>query len=344
MAAEWHPSRNGDWRPSDVRTFCNDSAWWRCSCGNEWEALISNRSRGCGCPECGRKKSARGRKVPKRGESLSCKRPAVAALWHPTLNGSTLPEHVRPSTRDIFWWRDEHGHEWESSVYDQVACRSLCPLDSNRLIAGLTDLATTHPELASQWHPTRNGNLTPADVKAGSDDVVWWHCESCKHEWPTAVCNRALAETGCGACKTGGTSKVERAIFDALRARFPDAIHGHALPRFGIDKRDWKVDYFIPSLSLAIEFDGQRWHGPRNAGGDMGFVLAQARDRGKSEELMLHGYRVVRIREGDTPVMAPRDIHVPTLRGPRSATDVVDRLVKHLSVLGYDNDSRSDLP
>ena len=25
-------------------------------------------------------------------------------------------------------------------------------------------MATTHPELAKQWHPTKNGDLTPFDV------------------------------------------------------------------------------------------------------------------------------------------------------------------------------------
>lgn len=32
-------------------------------------------------------------------------------------------------------------------------------------------LSVTHPELAAQWHPTKNAELTP-----GSGKKVWWQC------------------------------------------------------------------------------------------------------------------------------------------------------------------------
>ena len=35
-------------------------------------------------------------------------------------------------------------------------------------------IATTHPQIAAQWHPTLNGELTPFDVREGSTDRVWW--------------------------------------------------------------------------------------------------------------------------------------------------------------------------
>ena len=33
-------------------------------------------------------------------------------------------------------------------------------------------IATTHPQIAAQWHPTLNGELTPNDVREGSTDRV----------------------------------------------------------------------------------------------------------------------------------------------------------------------------
>ena len=36
-------------------------------------------------------------------------------------------------------------------------------------------LSTTHPELAEQWHPTKNDELTPDDVVAGSNKKAWWN-------------------------------------------------------------------------------------------------------------------------------------------------------------------------
>ena len=34
-------------------------------------------------------------------------------------------------------------------------------------------LAINRPELAKEWHPTKNGNLTPVDVSTGSNKNVW---------------------------------------------------------------------------------------------------------------------------------------------------------------------------
>ncbi|OLN24302.1 zinc-ribbon domain-containing protein [Desulfosporosinus metallidurans] len=42
---------------------------------------------------------------------------------------------------------------------------------------GYNDLATTKPEIVQEWHPTKNGNLKPSDVVAGSERKVWWKCK-----------------------------------------------------------------------------------------------------------------------------------------------------------------------
>jgi len=54
----------------------------------------------------------------------------------------------------------------------------------------------THPEIAAQWHPTKNGDLRPSDVTAGSNKKVWWLCpnkcpEGCAHEWEATIYSRA---------------------------------------------------------------------------------------------------------------------------------------------------------
>lgn len=35
-------------------------------------------------------------------------------------------------------------------------------------------LATEYPDIANEWHPTKNGILKPTDVTAGSHKKVWW--------------------------------------------------------------------------------------------------------------------------------------------------------------------------
>jgi hypothetical protein len=45
--------------------------------------------------------------------------------------------------------------------------------------------------LAKQWHPTKNGKLTPSDVGAGSTKKVWWKCnKGDDHEWVASIVNR----------------------------------------------------------------------------------------------------------------------------------------------------------
>jgi len=45
------------------------------------------------------------------------------------------------------------------------------------------------PELARQWHPTKNGTLGPKDVTPGSRREVWWLCGK-GHWWLARVCDR----------------------------------------------------------------------------------------------------------------------------------------------------------
>jgi hypothetical protein len=44
-------------------------------------------------------------------------------------------------------------------------------------------LRATHPTLARDWHPTKNGARTPDHVKAGIVFKAWWRCSKHKkHE------------------------------------------------------------------------------------------------------------------------------------------------------------------
>lgn len=61
------------------------------------------------------------------------------------------------------------------------------------LQVGLSNcLATKNQKLASEWHPTKNGNLTPFDVTISSGKMIWWRCSNNpKHEWKTSLHSRS---------------------------------------------------------------------------------------------------------------------------------------------------------
>ena len=37
-------------------------------------------------------------------------------------------------------------------------------------------LALKNPKIANEWHPVKNGDLTPNDIAASSNIKVWWKC------------------------------------------------------------------------------------------------------------------------------------------------------------------------
>ncbi len=64
------------------------------------------------------------------------------------------------------------------------------------------DLATLYPEVTKEWHPTKNGKLTPNDFLNGSNKNVWWQCSKAKeHSLETTVYSRTARGSGCGICK-----------------------------------------------------------------------------------------------------------------------------------------------
>ena len=56
------------------------------------------------------------------------------------------------------------------------------------------------PDLAKEWHPTKNGNLKPKKVTPNSNKKVWWLCSKNKnHEWQATICHRNN-DNGCLHC------------------------------------------------------------------------------------------------------------------------------------------------
>jgi hypothetical protein len=70
------------------------------------------------------------------------------------------------------------------------------------VVTGYNDLATTHPEVAVEWHTSLNGSTTPVSVIAGSHKKYWWICQE-SHEWQASVKARA-GGTGCPSCAGHG--------------------------------------------------------------------------------------------------------------------------------------------
>ncbi len=223
LATEWHPTKNGDLLPTAITRSSGKKVWWLGPCGHEWETTVSGRANGTGCPFCA------GVKLLPGFNDLATKLPDLAAEWHPTKNELT-PSDVAPKSGAKAWWVCRNGHEWFATIRNRAygngcpVCKEprgeefaaekrrrraegrpvkKRPVDPNKvsqgLVAGHNDMATTHPNLVAEFHPTRNAPLTPSTVVAGTGKKLWWQC-SHGHEWETTGNSRTSSGTGCPTC------------------------------------------------------------------------------------------------------------------------------------------------
>jgi DNA-directed RNA polymerase subunit RPC12/RpoP len=192
LADEWHPVKNNGLTPTDVMSGSNSKVWWLGKCGHEWEAVISSRKAGRGCPYCA------GQKLLVGFNDLATKNPRLAAEWHPTKNGLLRPEDVLPGSNKVVWWICQKGHEWQNMINTRNRGNN-CPYCANQIVLpGFNDLATINPTLAAQWHPTKNQDITQKDVMPGSNKKAWWICEN-GHEWQAVIASRNKG-VGCQEC------------------------------------------------------------------------------------------------------------------------------------------------
>lgn len=248
LSKEWDPIKNGNLTPSDVGAGSGRSVWWKCSKGtdHEWKAPVSNRVNGQGCPVCSNLKIV-------LSNCLATLNPDLAKQWHPIKNGKLTPYDVGAGSGKYVWWKCPNGedHEWKAPI-NRRKTEITCPVCIGRRVVKSNSLETLYPELSKQWHPTKNGELTPLMIRPGSIRKVWWICSKGKeHVWKTSVKERVYG-TGCPFCYPQ-TSGPELRLLCELKSIFPSAEHR-------IKINGYEVDIYIPELKFGLEYDGAFWH------------------------------------------------------------------------------------
>ena len=218
VAAQWHPTRNGDMTPDRVLAGSTKKYWWRCpvtcpeGCQHEWETFVANRCKGqYGCPFCSR--------LTKQvciHTSIVGTYPAEAAQWHPTKNGDLRPENFSYGSEKVVWWlcpktSCEEGcpHEWATEIAKRMkrGIDTGCPFcaSNHKSVCIHNSIVTTHPHLLTEWDYEKNEGLLPEKLIAGSAQRVWWKCPKtcsygCEHRWEARINDRVRGETGCPYC------------------------------------------------------------------------------------------------------------------------------------------------
>ena len=123
--------------------------------------------------------------------------PELVSEWSEK-NLLLTPDGITFGSNKKVWWKGTCGHEWQASVKARSNGEK-CPICSGaRVIAGINDLQTTHPEIASEWSE-KNLPLKPDEVNAKSRKNVWWRCGKCGNEWKSVI-NARVKGTVCPVC------------------------------------------------------------------------------------------------------------------------------------------------
>lgn len=245
----WDYSKNNI-SPYKITSKSSQKVWWLCNeCKESYFMSVGSKANGSGCPKC--KSKNRIKTLIKKNGSLFDKAPNLAKEWLSKKNNNiSIRDITAKSNKKYYWKCCDCNHVWQASASTRLAGHG-CPVCSGAVATESNNLAVKAPDLANEWHPTKNGNLKPENVKPYSSKVVWWRC-SRGHEWKASVSNRFQGRN-CQKCSS------------ELQTSFPEQCFLYYLSKyFKVDSRikinDWEVDIYLCDYSIAIEYDGIAYH------------------------------------------------------------------------------------
>ncbi len=177
-----------NWDPSQFSAKSGKRLSWVCfrNESHKWQATISARANGTGCPFCSNK-----RVIPGVNDF---------ATEHPTLakeaRGFDPSKYPSGSAKRVQWvCQKNQSHSWFAKIAARVN-GSGCPFCAHRTVfPGESDLQTTNPEIAQQAF-----GWDPKSIRAGSGIKQWWVCpEISTHTWQDSPNNRVNGR-GCPYC------------------------------------------------------------------------------------------------------------------------------------------------
>ena len=252
LAKEWHPTKNGNLKPTDITYGTNQKVWWMCKKGHEWKATIASRANGNGCAKCSSAGASQREKLflfyilkygnekvihkyRKLGFELDIYIPSLkigieydGSRFHENVekdiiknkkcaeNGIKLfrirerPLQPLNDTSIDICYSYHNDTDLKKAVHYLIKSIFRKDIEINtkensiefneciNLFEKENSLIKTHPDIAKQWHPTKNGTLKPENFTYGSPTLIWWRCEKC-HEWQATIHNRTTGR-GCPYC------------------------------------------------------------------------------------------------------------------------------------------------
>lgn len=207
MLDEWDYNKNA-FDPSEVSKTSNKKAWWKCSKGHEWEAVIANRVHGTRCPYCFTGNTPKRQKKSFKEWCKENDQEHLLSEWNYDKNGSVTPETVAKASHRKVWWKCSKGHEWEAEIKSRTYNHG-CPYCSEtykKAQIGKNDLVTWCREnnkqyILDEWDYDSNDGASPEMFTFGSHKRINWKCRQ-GHKWIAVIKERTKTKGNmCPECK-----------------------------------------------------------------------------------------------------------------------------------------------
>ena len=217
--------------------YINNKIKIKCKCkidGHEWEMTPNSLLNGQGCPKCGIKS-----RVEKRSKTH---KDFIKEIKKINDDIEILGEYVNSQTKiKVRCKKDDY--EWEMRPNDLLNNHG-CPkcYGNNKL---------THEEFINELKEI-NDNIEILGEYVNNRTKIKCKCKIDGHEWE-ATPNSLLSRTGCPKCNE---SKGEKRIGKYLDSKNIDYERQHKFDECK-SKKELPFDFYIPSLNMAIEYDGE---------------------------------------------------------------------------------------
>lgn len=216
---------------------------WECNkCGYEWEQssfLMSKKKNFC--PACSGIKHT-------KDNSIQVVTPQMIK-WLKTDTDKTLYFNSRKKIT----FKCERGHEFNDVPY-RFQKRLECPVCNNKkIVKGFNDIGVMFPTLGVEWDDPNpiEKFLHYSRYRAN------WKCTKCSHSWNTFIYSRTITKSGCPKCSFGNKSKSELEAYDYVKSILPDQ---EVRSRVRNIVKGYELDIYVPSLKIAIEYNGLYFH------------------------------------------------------------------------------------
>ena len=206
LQQEWDHAANAHLGEVVIKPHSHRKVWWRsgwCKTGqpHRWQATVSHRSHGTGCPyETG--------KAVCPCNDLAHSHPEVAAEWDWEANGERTPETVTASSSNTkaAWRCGRCGHTWSATVSHRTLIGNgypQCGREAGLIKARQPSISSGARHLLAEWDWEANETNAwhPDTVTLGSVKKVHWVLrDECKlglvHRWQATPRTRTVLNSG----------------------------------------------------------------------------------------------------------------------------------------------------